>query len=89
MVSAPASTSAERSRQVPPAASTRTSQPTARSAKPDESEAELAKRFMSGGPSALAALYEERSPLVFSLARRALGNTQDAEDVTKQVFIAA
>ncbi|MFD8205951.1 RNA polymerase sigma factor [Streptomyces sp. NPDC059695] len=90
MVFAPYSPSAQRSRQAPPAVSARTSHPAGRSTEElHASEAELARRFAGGDPAALAALYKQHSRLVFSLARRALGNTQDAEDVTQLVFLTA
>ncbi|WP_435971739.1 RNA polymerase sigma factor [Streptomyces sp. Qhu_M48] len=89
MVSAPSSSSVRGRRPAPLAAPTRAVRAAGRSTVLDASEAELATRFASGDPSALAALYEQHAPLVHSLARRALGNTQDAEDVTQQVFIAA
>ncbi|MFF5930873.1 MULTISPECIES: RNA polymerase sigma factor [Streptomyces] len=73
----------------PPAAPCGTPRRADRSTVLDESEAELATRFANGDPSALATLYRQNSALVYSLARRALGNAQDAEDVTQQVFIAA
>ncbi|MBP2586142.1 RNA polymerase sigma-70 factor (ECF subfamily) [Streptomyces sp. PvR006] len=92
MVSAQSSSAAGGNPQALLAAPTRAAHPASRSTTLDESEAsaaELAQRFASGDPAALAALYEQHSALVYSLARRALGNAQDAEDVTQQVFIAA
>ncbi|WP_055598263.1 RNA polymerase sigma factor [Streptomyces aureus] len=89
MVSAQSSSPARSSPQALYAAPTRAAHPSTRSTTLDESEAELARRFVCGDPAALAALYEEHAALVYSLARRALGNAQDAEDVTQQVFIAA
>ncbi|MFH8576497.1 sigma-70 family RNA polymerase sigma factor [Streptomyces zaomyceticus] len=89
MLSAQSSSPARGNPQALLAAPTRAAHPASRSTTLDESEAELAQRFVSGDPAALAALYEQHSALVYSLARRALGNAQDAEDVTQQVFIAA
>ncbi|MER5740992.1 sigma-70 family RNA polymerase sigma factor [Streptomyces sp. NPDC002262] len=89
MVSAHPSSSTQVHPHAPPASPGGTARATGRATTPDASEAELAARFTSGDPSALATLYEQHSALVYSLARRALGNAQDAEDVTQQVFIAA
>lgn len=49
----------------------------------------LATRFVTGDDSALDELYRDVSALVYTLALRALGNADDAEDVTQQTFINA
>lgn len=46
------------------------------------------ERFVAGDPSALKELYDQHSPLVFSLCRRALGPIE-AADVTQDVFMNA
>ncbi|WP_426362005.1 RNA polymerase sigma factor [Streptomyces sp. E-08] len=51
--------------------------------------ADIAARFAAGDEDALAAAYKQLGPLVHTLAWRSLGNVQDAEDVTQQVFLAA
>jgi len=51
--------------------------------------ASLARAFASGSDGALEELYRDVSPLVFTLASRALGNPTEAEDVTQQTFVAA
>lgn len=54
---------------------------------PDDSE--LSDAFSAGGETALRAAYERWSPLVHSLALRALADPSAAEDVTQQVFVKA
>lgn len=43
-------------------------------------------RIQQGSAEALAALYDEASPLVFSMAMRIVENRADAEEVTIDVF---
>ncbi len=49
----------------------------------------LAHAFAAGSDGALEEIYRDVSPLVFTLAVRALGNHAEAEDVTQQTFVAA
>ncbi|WP_234988125.1 RNA polymerase sigma factor [Demequina sp. NBRC 110056] len=53
------------------------------------SGAALAREFVAGADGALEELYRDVSPLVYSMAVRALGDTADAEDVTQQTFVSA
>lgn len=55
---------------------------------PQDLEA-LGHGFTHGDPDALRSSYERFSPLVFTLALRAVQNREDAEDITQQVFVSA
>lgn len=46
-------------------------------------------KIAGGDQAAMAQLYDETSPLVYSLAMRMLGNTADAEEVTLDVYTQA
>ncbi|MFJ6718082.1 RNA polymerase sigma factor [Streptomyces sp. NPDC091259] len=52
-------------------------------------EAHMAAGFAEGDERSMEAAYRHWRPLVHSLARRALGDEREAEDVTQQVFLAA
>ncbi|MBQ0855324.1 sigma-70 family RNA polymerase sigma factor [Streptomyces sp. BH-SS-21] len=51
------------------------------------SDEEVARGLVRGDESCLAAAHDRWSPLVHTLARRALGDEREAEDVTQQVFL--
>lgn len=51
--------------------------------------AAVARAFAAGEESALEDLYRDLSPLIYSMAMRALGSEPDAEDVTQQTFVSA
>ncbi|MET9960514.1 sigma-70 family RNA polymerase sigma factor [Streptomyces sp. NPDC006326] len=55
----------------------------------NEREGRLAAGFAAGDERCTEAVYRRWRPLVHSLARRALGDEREAEDVTQQVFLAA
>lgn len=50
---------------------------------------EWGRRLQNGDHTAMAEAFDRWSPLVHTLALRAVGNHHDAEDVTQQVFISA
>ncbi|GAB2978286.1 RNA polymerase sigma factor [Actinotalea caeni] len=49
----------------------------------------LAQSFRDGDPAAVREAYERWSPMVHTLALRALGDRSDAEDLTQHVFVEA
>ena len=51
--------------------------------------ASLAHAFAAGAHGALEEIYRDVSPLVYTLAVRALGDATEAEDVTQQTFVKA
>lgn len=51
--------------------------------------ARLCAELVAGSRDALAEMYRQWAALVYTIALRALGDEQDAEDVTQQVFVSA
>jgi RNA polymerase sigma factor (sigma-70 family) len=58
-----------------------------RTGAPPAADDELARGLAAGDETCLAVAYERWSALVHALARRSLGDTAEAEDVTQQVFL--
>lgn len=54
---------------------------------PQLSDEELAQGLMAGDEACLTEVYQRWSALVHTLARRALGDDKEAEDITQQVFL--
>ncbi|MGW7684040.1 RNA polymerase sigma factor [Kribbella sp. NPDC054772] len=55
----------------------------------EPSPADIAKGLAAGREDSLADAYRRWAGLVFTLALKALGDRDDAEDVTQQVFVSA
>jgi len=55
----------------------------------DAADARLAAALATGGEPTFAAVYDRWSPLVYSTARRVLGDPHEAADVTQEVFVSA
>ena len=55
----------------------------------DLADARLAAAFSTGGEPTFSAVYDRWAPLVYSTARRVLGDSHEAADVTQEVFVSA
>ncbi|MFF8409368.1 sigma-70 family RNA polymerase sigma factor [Streptomyces omiyaensis] len=53
------------------------------------SDDSLGERFAAGDEASLNETYRRWGPLVYTLAARKLGDTEEAKDVTQQVFVGA
>lgn len=53
---------------------------------PDTDDGALVRRMASGDESALGLLYDRWSPLLHSVARRIVGDAEDAEEVLEEAF---
>lgn len=54
--------------------------------KPCQSDAELFTLLQMGQKNALAILYDRHAPSVYGIALKLLGNSQEAEDLTQDIF---
>jgi RNA polymerase sigma-70 factor, ECF subfamily len=54
---------------------------------PEQTDAELYQALQAGQTEALGILYDRHAGLVYSLALKTLGNAQEAEDLTQDIFI--
>ncbi|MDX2239498.1 MAG: sigma-70 family RNA polymerase sigma factor [Leptolyngbyaceae cyanobacterium bins.302] len=52
-----------------------------------QTDAELVTALKNGQTAALGALYDRHAALVYGLACKALGNAQEAEDLTQDIFL--
>lgn len=55
----------------------------------ETSPEELSRELRDGSREALSEMYRRWSPLIYTMARRSLGDHHDAEDVVQQVFVSA
>ncbi|MER6630330.1 sigma-70 family RNA polymerase sigma factor [Streptomyces sp. NPDC000987] len=55
----------------------------------DLDETELVDGFLAGDEACLEVVHRRWGPLVYTLAKRSLGDAREAEDVTQLVFLAA
>lgn len=53
----------------------------------NQTDAELIFALRNGQKAALGILYDRHAPLVYGLAIKALGNAQEAEDLTQDIFL--
>lgn len=53
---------------------------------PSQADRELVRRMAAGDESALGALYDHYAPLLHSVARRIVGDDDDAEEVLEETF---
>jgi RNA polymerase sigma-70 factor, ECF subfamily len=53
----------------------------------EQIDAELYQALQSGQTQALGVLYDRHAGLVYSLALKTLGNTQEAEDLAQDIFL--
>jgi RNA polymerase sigma factor (sigma-70 family) len=56
---------------------------------PGSVDDDLAEAFAAGDESAFREAYRRWAPLILRLARRAVGDLRDAEDITQNVFVSA
>ncbi|WP_374209353.1 RNA polymerase sigma factor [Microbacterium sp. CnD16-F] len=54
-----------------------------------DDDTHLAERFAAGDETAVKAMYDRWSRIVYTLAVRSLGDTTEAEDVTQRTFVSA
>ncbi|MEO0949083.1 MAG: sigma-70 family RNA polymerase sigma factor [Cyanobacteria bacterium J06641_5] len=53
----------------------------------DRSDADLMQALQKGDTCALGALYDRHAGVVFGIALKILGNSEDAEDLTQEIFL--
>ncbi len=53
----------------------------------DRSDADLMQALQAGHANALGALYDRHAGTVFGIALKLLGNSEDAEDLTQEIFL--